>query len=50
MAVTGQIIRSAAMIEARDAFSHQIAEKKQPSHSLVTSGIYGYCLYFKVHH
>jgi len=28
------------MIEAKDAFSHLIAEKKAPSHSLVTTGIY----------
>jgi protein-S-isoprenylcysteine O-methyltransferase len=42
MAVIGQAIRSAGMIEAKDNFSHQIAEKKEPGHRLVTSGIYAY--------
>lgn len=42
MAVIGQAIRSAGMIEAKDNFSHQIAEKKEPGHRLVTTGIYAY--------
>lgn len=40
LALTGQAVRTLAMIEARDSFSHQIAEKKQPGHTLITTGIY----------
>jgi protein-S-isoprenylcysteine O-methyltransferase len=42
IALAGQAIRTLAMIEAKDNFSHLIVEKKQPSHSLVTTGIYKY--------
>lgn len=42
VALAGQAIRTLAMVEAKDNFSHLIADKKQPSHSLVTTGIYKY--------
>lgn len=42
IAFTGQAIRTLAMVEAKDNFSHQIAEKKAPGHQLVTTGIYKY--------
>ncbi len=42
VAICGQVIRFLAMIEAKDNFSHNIAEKKQPAHTLVTTGIYKY--------
>lgn len=42
MAIVGQVLRSAGMVEAKDNFSHQIADKKEPGHKLVTSGIYAH--------
>jgi protein-S-isoprenylcysteine O-methyltransferase len=41
LAAAGQALRTAAMVAARDAFSHQIAEKREPGHRLVTTGLYG---------
>ncbi|KAJ8587213.1 ICMT-domain-containing protein [Rhizopogon salebrosus TDB-379] len=40
MVVVGQILRSAAMIQASDNFSHIVAFRKLPSHQLVTRGVY----------
>jgi len=41
-ALGGQMIRTAAMHEAADNFSHLIFEKKHPGHKLVTTGVYKY--------
>lgn len=52
LVVIGQAIRSTAMIQAGDAFSHTIAETKVPGHRLVKEGIYAwirhpsYCGFF----
>ncbi|OJA13807.1 hypothetical protein AZE42_00517 [Rhizopogon vesiculosus] len=40
MVVVGQTLRSAAMIQASDNFSHIVAFRKLPSHQLVTHGVY----------
>ena len=40
MVVAGQIIRSTAMIQAAQSFSHSLAYSKKDNHVLVTSGIY----------
>lgn len=42
IALGGQAIRTLAMVEAGDNFSHHIAEKKAPGHRLVTTGVYKY--------
>lgn len=41
----GQILRSAAMITARENFTHLVAQEKEDEHKLVTSGIYQYRLF-----
>jgi protein-S-isoprenylcysteine O-methyltransferase len=40
--VTGQAIRSAAMIAAGTNFNHMVQIKKEASHRLVTTGVYAY--------
>lgn len=40
LVLMGQSFRSLAMIHASSNFSHQIALHKDPSHTLVTSGVY----------
>src|ERR1700721_2736574 len=40
LVVMGQSFRSLAMIHASSNFSHQIAFQKEPTHTLVTSGVY----------
>lgn len=40
--VLGQVLRSRAMIDAGDAFTHEIAQEHVPSHKLVKTGLYAY--------
>ncbi|KAI8894424.1 Isoprenylcysteine carboxyl methyltransferase family-domain-containing protein [Globomyces pollinis-pini] len=40
MVVSGQIMRSTAMITAQSNFTHLVADSKRESHQLVTHGIY----------
>lgn len=40
MTIAGQILRSAAMIQAGTNFSHVLAFRKVQGHVLVTDGIY----------
>lgn len=42
LTVSGQVVRSLAMITAGRSFSHIIKRKKEKGHMLVTNGIYGY--------
>ncbi|KAF7542978.1 hypothetical protein G7046_g10080 [Stylonectria norvegica] len=41
MVLVGQVVRSAAMLQAGASFNHHVQTKKAESHQLVTSGIYG---------
>lgn len=41
MVVVGQVVRSAAMLQAGASFNHQIQWSRSESHVLVTEGIYG---------
>jgi len=41
--LSGQALRSSAMIHASSNFSHSIAWHKLESHRLVTTGVYGWC-------
>jgi protein-S-isoprenylcysteine O-methyltransferase Ste14 len=45
MVVTGQTLRSTAMIHASSNFSHVVAFRKKDDHVLVTDGIYAYVHY-----
>ncbi|VDP02901.1 unnamed protein product [Soboliphyme baturini] len=40
LCIVGETIRKLAMVQAGSNFSHLIAFKKEPSHRLITSGIY----------
>ena len=40
MTLTGQAMRSIAMIHASTNFAHQVAFDKRSNHQLVTSGVY----------
>jgi protein-S-isoprenylcysteine O-methyltransferase len=40
LAVAGEALRKAAMVTARRAFTHEIAEHKRDGHVLVTTGVY----------
>ncbi|KAM7202321.1 Isoprenylcysteine carboxyl methyltransferase family domain containing protein [Naviculisporaceae sp. PSN 640] len=40
LVVVGQVVRSAAMIQAGPSFNHQVQHQKGDGHVLVTSGIY----------
>ena len=42
MTLTGQALRSIAMIHASTNFAHQVAFDKRSNHQLVTSGVYAY--------
>jgi protein-S-isoprenylcysteine O-methyltransferase len=42
MVIVGQVLRSAAMIQASTNFSHTVAFSKRETHRLVTDGIYGW--------
>lgn len=41
MVVVGQVVRSAAMLQAGASFNHHVQTKKADSHRLVTTGLYG---------
>lgn len=43
MVVAGQYIRTRAMVQAAQSFSHLVALEKKPDHVLVTSGWYSWC-------
>lgn len=40
MMLSGQAVRSLAMIHAASNFSHTVAWKKRDDHALVTKGVY----------
>ncbi|KAF3913664.1 hypothetical protein ABW21_db0208938 [Orbilia brochopaga] len=40
--ITGQTLRSLAMIHASTSFNHHVAYKKEAGHKLVTTGVYAY--------
>ncbi|KAF2144251.1 uncharacterized protein K452DRAFT_267517 [Aplosporella prunicola CBS 121167] len=40
--VTGQVVRSVAMVQAGTNFNHQVQSKKNEGHVLVTSGLYSW--------
>ena len=42
MTLSGQALRSIAMIHASTNFAHQVAFDKRSNHQLVTSGVYAY--------
>jgi protein-S-isoprenylcysteine O-methyltransferase len=42
MIAVGQVVRSAAMIEAGTNFNHIVQHRKTIEHQLVTSGVYHY--------
>ena len=42
--VSGQMMRSLAMVHAHNNFSHILASKKRPDHELVKTGVYSYVL------
>ncbi|KAJ7276505.1 Isoprenylcysteine carboxyl methyltransferase family-domain-containing protein [Mycena haematopus] len=42
LVLLGQSLRSAAMIQASTNFSHAVAFRKRPTHTLVTDGVYAY--------
>ncbi|KAI6047414.1 Isoprenylcysteine carboxyl methyltransferase family-domain-containing protein [Pisolithus marmoratus] len=42
LALSGQILRTAAMIHASTNFSHSVAFRKRESHKLVTNGVYSW--------
>ncbi|EPX74747.1 protein-S isoprenylcysteine O-methyltransferase Mam4 [Schizosaccharomyces octosporus yFS286] len=42
MIISGQLLRSYAMVHAGKSFSHHIASEKKREHSLVKSGVYHY--------
>lgn len=42
LTVLGQSIRTTAMITSGENFSHMIEDERKSSHTLVTTGIYGY--------
>ncbi|KYK60130.1 Isoprenylcysteine carboxyl methyltransferase [Drechmeria coniospora] len=42
MVVVGQVVRSVAMLEAGASFNHHVQTRKSDSHTLVTTGIYGF--------
>ncbi|KAI0796731.1 ICMT-domain-containing protein [Abortiporus biennis] len=42
LAISGQALRSAAMIHASTSFSHTVAFRKLNTHTLVTDGVYAY--------
>jgi len=42
ISLIGQIVRSAAMIQASQSFSHSLASRKLESHKLVTHGVYAW--------
>ncbi|KAI6134950.1 Isoprenylcysteine carboxyl methyltransferase family-domain-containing protein [Pisolithus croceorrhizus] len=42
LALSGQILRTAAMIHASTNFSHSVAFRKRESHELVTNGVYSW--------
>ncbi len=42
LVIIGQIIRSAAMIQAGSNFNHLVQYQKSREHQLVTTGVYGY--------
>lgn len=42
LVISGQVIRSTAMIHAAQSFSHALAYAKKEDHVLVTDGIYAY--------
>ncbi|PVU96413.1 hypothetical protein BB561_001190 [Smittium simulii] len=42
MSLFGQFLRSCAMVTAKTSFNHIIVSHKDPSHTLITHGIYNY--------
>lgn len=42
MVISGQILRSVAMMQAANNFSHSVAFEKAKGHVLVSDGIYAY--------
>lgn len=42
LVIGGQFVRSLAMIQAGQSFNHVVQFRKNPTHSLVTSGIYAF--------
>ena len=40
--LVGQLMRTMAMLEAANAFTHEVAEEKTREHRLVREGIYAY--------
>ncbi|KAG5983100.1 hypothetical protein E4U54_006285 [Claviceps lovelessii] len=40
MVLTGQVVRSSAMLHAGTSFNHTVQTRKAPSHTLVTTGVY----------
>lgn len=41
LVAVGQLVRTAAMIQAGQSFNHIVQQKQKPEHVLVTTGIYG---------
>lgn len=45
LVIVGQTLRSTAMIHAATSFSHSVQFRKLETHTLVTSGVYGYLIH-----
>lgn len=41
LVAVGQLVRTAAMVQAGPSFNHVVQQKQKPEHALVTTGIYG---------